>query len=235
MIDSLWFLPYVRGYACCLNLHKWIKTDNSHPHSNKSFKPFTNTPKHVSMQNVYNLGPKYVGTWISTSFPRHEYTTLPLLACTYCFINNIVGTFLQLSCEFRGVSGCLLFSSLVSVSCALHLALLYNSSHITTQPLKTMSESDREVCKVAFSCYNSDIIMSAMTSQIAGVSIVCSTICSGAHQKKNKHRSSTSLTVVRGIHRCPMDSPYKGPVTRKMLLFDDVVMLLMGSSRGDGI
>ena len=94
-----------------------------------------------------------------------------------------MGTFLQLSCEFRGVSVCLLFSSLVSVSCALHLALLYNSSHITTQPLKTMLESNREVFKVAFSCYNSDIIMSAMASQIAGVSIVCSTICSGAHQK----------------------------------------------------
>ena len=107
-----------------------------------------------------------------------------LLAFTRCFINNIVETFLQLSCEFRGVSMCLLFSSLVSVSCALHLALLYNPSHIITQPLKTMLESNREVCKVAFSCYNSDIIMSAMASQIAGVSIVCSTICSGAHQKK---------------------------------------------------
>ena len=31
---------------------------------------------------------------------------------------------------------------------------------------------------------------------------------------------------VRGIHRWPMISPRKGPVTRKMLPFDDVIMLI---------
>ena len=45
----------------------------------------------------------------------------------------------------------------------------------------------------------SDIIISAMTSQINGVSIVCSTVCSGADQRK--HQSSASLTFVRAIHR----------------------------------
>ena len=29
---------------------------------------------------------------------------------------------------------------------------------------------------------------------------------------------------VRGIHRWPVNSPHKGPVTRKMFLFDDVIM-----------
>ena len=33
-----------------------------------------------------------------------------------------------------------------------------------------------------------------------------------AHQK---HQSSAPLAFVRGIHRWPVDSPYKGPVTRK--------------------
>ena len=66
--------------------------------------------------------------------------------------------------------------------------------------------------------------MSTMAFQITGVSRVCSTVCSGADQRK--HQSSTSLTFVRGIHRRPVDSPHKGPVTRKMFLFDDVIVYL---------
>ena len=50
----------------------------------------------------------------------------------------------------------------------------------------------------------SDVIMSAMTSQITGISIVCSTVCSGADQRK--HQSSASLTYVRRIHRSPVNS-----------------------------
>ena len=40
-----------------------------------------------------------------------------------------------------------------------------------------------------------------------------STVCSGADQRK--HQSSASLAFVRGIHRSPVNSPHKGPVTRK--------------------
>ena len=43
-------------------------------------------------------------------------------------------------------------------------------------------------------------------------------------QIKEKHQSSTSLAFVRGIHRWPVNSPHKWPVTRKMLPFDDVIM-----------
>ena len=46
--------------------------------------------------------------------------------------------------------------------------------------------------------YN-DIIMSVMAFQIPGVSIVCSTVCSGADQRNQQ--SSASLAFVRGIHR----------------------------------
>ena len=45
---------------------------------------------------------------------------------------------------------------------------------------------------------------------------------SGADQRK--HRSSASLAFVRGIHRGPVNSPHKWPVTRKMFPFDDVIM-----------
>ena len=71
----------------------------------------------------------------------------------------------------------------------------------------------------------SDVIMSAMGSQITGVSIVYSIVCSIADQRK--HQSSASLAFVRGIHRWPVNSPYTGPVTRKMFPFDDVILLCL--------
>ena len=69
--------------------------------------------------------------------------------------------------------------------------------------------------------YN-DVIMSAMASQITSVACVSSTVWSGADQRK--HQSSASLGFVRGIHRRPVNSPHKGPVTRKMFPFHDVIM-----------
>ena len=70
--------------------------------------------------------------------------------------------------------------------------------------------------------YYSDVIMGAVASQITDVSIVCLNVCSGADQRK--HQSSASLAFVRGTHRWSVDSPYKGPVTRKMFPLDDVIM-----------
>ena len=70
--------------------------------------------------------------------------------------------------------------------------------------------------------YN-DVTMSAMESQITSLTIAYSTVYSGADQRK--HQSSASLAFVRGIHRWPVNSPHKGPVTRKMFPFDDVIML----------
>ena len=69
--------------------------------------------------------------------------------------------------------------------------------------------------------YN-NVIMWAMASQITSLAIVCSTVYSGADHRK--HQSSASLAFVRGIHRWPVNSPHKGPVTRKMFPFDDVIM-----------
>ena len=37
-------------------------------------------------------------------------------------------------------------------------------------------------------------------------------------------KSSVSLAYVRAIHRWPVNSPHKGPVTRKMFSFDGVIM-----------
>ena len=59
----------------------------------------------------------------------------------------------------------------------------------------------------------SDVMISAVSSEITGVSIVCPAVCSGADQRKDQ--CSASLDFMRGIYRSPVDSPKKGPVTRK--------------------
>ena len=63
--------------------------------------------------------------------------------------------------------------------------------------------------------------MGVMASQITSLTIVYSTV-TGVDQRK--HKSSASLTFVWGIYRRPVNSPRKWPVTRKMFLFDDVIM-----------
>ena len=69
--------------------------------------------------------------------------------------------------------------------------------------------------------YN-DVIMGAIASQITSLTILYSTVYSDADQRK--HQSSASLAFVLGIHREPVNSPHKGPVTWKMFPFDDVIM-----------
>ena len=64
--------------------------------------------------------------------------------------------------------------------------------------------------------------MSTMVSQITSPTTVCSSVYSGADQRKRQ--SSVSLAFVRRIHRWPVNSPHKGPVTQDMLPFDDVIM-----------
>ena len=66
------------------------------------------------------------------------------------------------------------------------------------------------------------VIISAMATRITSVPIVYSTVCSGAGQRK--HLRYASLAFEGGIHRWPVNSPDKGPVTRTMFPFDDVTM-----------
>ena len=63
----------------------------------------------------------------------------------------------------------------------------------------------------------------AIASQITSLPIVYSTLYSDADQRK--HQSSVWLAFVWGIHRSPVNSPHKWPVTRKMFPFDDVIMM----------
>ena len=79
--------------------------------------------------------------------------------------------------------------------------------------------------------YN-DVIMGAIASQITSLTMVYSTDYSDADQRI--HQSSASLAFVRGIHRGPVISPYKWPVTRKMFPFDDGIMVSVLSWCGTG-
>ena len=71
--------------------------------------------------------------------------------------------------------------------------------------------------------HHSDVTMSAMASHISGVSIVWSTVCSGADQLK--HQTCTALASVNGNHRQTVDSLHKGADKLKMFPFDDVIMI----------
>ena len=59
-------------------------------------------------------------------------------------------------------------------------------------------------------------------SQITSITIIYSTVYIGADQRK--HQSFASLALVREIHRWPVNSPHKRPVTRKMFPFDYVII-----------
>ena len=78
--------------------------------------------------------------------------------------------------------------------------------------------------------HHSDIILGAMASQITSLTVVYSTVYSGADQGKHqsyasladhrKHQSYAPLAFVRW----PVNSPHKWPVTQKMFPFDDVII-----------
>ena len=72
--------------------------------------------------------------------------------------------------------------------------------------------------------------MSAMGSQITGVFIVYSTVCSD----QRKHQSTASLAFVRGIHQWPVNCSHKGAVTRKLFPFDDVIIAMQSSCTTHG-
>ena len=78
------------------------------------------------------------------------------------------------------------------------------------------------ICELKIIRHYCDVRMGANASQITSLTIVYSTVYSGADQRQ--HQSSASLAFVRGIHRRPVNSPHKWPVTQKMFPFDDVIM-----------
>ena len=108
---------------------------------------------------------------------------------------------LEISNHFSDVS--------IDIACSLHVTDLRNNNACMLYALEIL----RIHTTVSGDHYN-NVIMSAMASQITNLTIAYSTVYSSTDQRK--HQSYASLAFVRIIH--------KGPVTRKMFPFDDVIM-----------
>ena len=67
--------------------------------------------------------------------------------------------------------------------------------------------------------------MTTIASQITSLTVVYSTVYSDADQRKSSKLRVTGLCV--GNSPGLVNSPHKGPVTRKMLPFDNVIMIMM--------
>ena len=65
--------------------------------------------------------------------------------------------------------------------------------------------------------------MGAMTSLITRVSLFTQPFVQA--QIKENIKAPRHWPFVRGIHRWPVNSPHKGPVTPKIFPFDDVIMM----------
>ena len=65
--------------------------------------------------------------------------------------------------------------------------------------------------------------MGTIASQITSLTIVYSTFI--RVQIKVNIKAPGQWPFVRGIHRGPVNSPHKWPVTREMFPFDDVIMI----------
>ena len=107
------------------------------------------------------------------------------------------------------------------------VALCTVQSTVTSYPESKQSECEKKWLhknrQFRRLLHYDDVIMSTIASQITSLTIVYSTVYTDADQ--SKHQSSASLAFVWGIHRGPVNSPHKWPVTRKMFPFDDVIMI----------
>ena len=125
----------------------------------------------------------------------------------------------------------------VAIWCLLYgYSVILNSNHwkpfIDRSPVYPVISSTGAPCFKYLTAYYysslkihyNDVIMGAMASQITSLTIVYSTVYSDTDQRK--YQSSASLAFVWGIHRGPVKSPHKWPVTRKKFPFHDVIMII---------
>ena len=134
-----------------------------------------------------------------------------------CICWSYANTFLNLeSCNRGWIDGVcnLEISQYTAYRCCRWFFFSTNRSHDSRQ--NVISRGAKEF-------HYNDVIMNTIASQLTSLAIVYSIVYSGADQ--SKHQSTASLAFVWGIHRGTVNSPHKGPVTRKMFPFDDVIIL----------
>ena len=110
------------------------------------------------------------------------------------------------------------------------LVTLYNVNEICHHWFSAKSLHVSLLCyhewdlQIAQNDHHNDVLMSTKACQITSLTIVLSTVYSGANERK--HQSSASLEYVRGIHRWPMNSPHLVPVMQKMSAFDVICKVM---------
>ena len=161
-----------------------------------------------------------------TSYERH--VTCALWRFKSPVTQQFLQKFVQIYKSSRVFSWHLIFSKRETKCLTTWYSFRYNLEGGSASPMRSHGlilnphyTEDPSPC-IHHQRHYSDVIMGAMASQISSLTIVYSTVDSGTAQRK--HQSSASLAFVRGIHRWPVNSPHKGPVTRKMFPFDDVIM-----------
>ena len=122
-----------------------------------------------------------------------------------CVILHAESTWNNMLFNFRN------YNSLWRPSSALNVKRNHQFNKMKSQPLQFYP-----------ALHYNDVIIGTIASQITSLTIVYSTVYSDADQRK--YQSSASLAFVRGIHRWPVNSPHKWPVTRKTFPFGDVIM-----------
>ena len=134
-------------------------------------------------------------------------------------------------CVYRSMEFILarnVFPNLINPPKSLTLLLLLPSEGRVNDQLLSVTITVKLFALSVSRCIDCNVIVIAMTmgaisSQITSLTVVYSTVYSDADQRK--YQSSAPLAFVRGIHRGPVNSPHKWPVTRKMFRFDDVIMV----------
>ena len=107
-------------------------------------------------------------------------------------------------------------------SCMSHTTRIHTATYVHQFVMRSIGyQWIRYSCQIEIPHYR-DVIMGSIVSLITSLTSVYSTVHSGADQRK--HQSSASLAFVWGIHRIPVNSSHKWPVTRNMSPLVDVIM-----------
>ena len=101
------------------------------------------------------------------------------------------------------------FCSALHIQLVLFTLLWFVNAISLKKAISIIVTTGRKVEEVTKVFHSNDVIMSAMASQITSASIVYTTVCSGADQRK--YQNSAPLAFVRGIYRWPVNSPHALP------------------------
>ena len=145
--------------------------------------------------------------------------------------NNLAGQGLKLlwaSYQIRKIAGCACAGNAGNVfpgnpgACATRNFTYLVRGPCPLQWQAMLAPSTMQLIEAMWCMHYSDVIKGAIASQITSLPIVYLIVYSGTSQMKISKLRVTGLCA--GNSPSPVNSPHKGPVTRKMFPLDDVIM-----------